>query len=79
VGVFTLLVIAPFQVAGPLLVKFGQRPELRALLALGIFKRIHRSGIFRLPACPASRSAAQGNLAHAGQIAVLSGSTSGYS
>src|ERR1035441_9118325 len=37
VGVITLLVVAPFQAAGSLMVKFGQRPELRALLALGIF------------------------------------------
>jgi hypothetical protein len=37
VGVITLLVFVPFWASGPLMVKFGQRPELRALLALGIF------------------------------------------
>jgi hypothetical protein len=37
VGAITLLVVAPLQTAGPLLVRFGQRPELRALTALGIF------------------------------------------
>jgi hypothetical protein len=37
VGVITVLVVAPFQWAGSLMVKFGQKPELRALLALGIF------------------------------------------
>jgi hypothetical protein len=37
VGVITLLVVAPFQAAGQLLVKFGQRSDLRAILMLGVF------------------------------------------
>jgi len=36
-GLIALLVVAPFQSAGSLMVKFGQRPTLRALLAFGIF------------------------------------------
>lgn len=37
VGVIALLVVAPLQAAGPLLVKFGQKPALMALLMLGVF------------------------------------------
>jgi hypothetical protein len=37
VGVIVVLVIVPFQTAGLLMVRFGQRTELEALFCLGIF------------------------------------------